>query len=288
MKNLIIAAAGIALASTTVTLGTSAQAAEGPFSGLKKAAKKVENAAKDVERADRAVKEAKRTKGRSVLRGAASAATGGYVGTTAGSNYPRTASRGDYLGRPGAAPAKYASMTQCANTGLGNAFVAVARDYTFSKGLSTETRSGLIEREPVSPSNGCVLPGMGSGEVVYLEVDTAKYNKYDYALQCISFDGSEQLDNTNAPRTNNYSGQHVMLHTGHSLGYTPTASGRNSDRGAAYDKHLESRGRSMITFNMPELHTDKGGTDFYCQHYNEKTGQSLVAFTYRRGPVGRP
>lgn len=38
---------------------------------------------------------------------------------------------------------------------------------------------------------------------------------------------------------------------------------------------------------MPELHTDKSGTEFFCQHYNEKTGEGLVAFTYRRCPVGR-
>lgn len=287
MKNLLIAAAGLALVSTV-----SVEAQAGPFDKLKKAVKKVDDTAKDAKRVKDAVEEAERTKGRSVLRGAG-AVTGGRdaairQGLSQRSNYPKTASRGNYLGRPGAAPSKYASMTKCANTGLGNAFVGVDRTYTFSKGLSTQERSGIVERENVSTSNGCVLPGMGSGEVVYMEVDKARYNKYDWALQCVSFDGSEQLDNTNAPRTNNYTGQHVMLHTGHSLGYTPTASGSNSDRGAAYDKHLSSRGRSMITFNMPELHTDKSGTDFYCQHYNEKTGESLVAFTYRRGPVGRP
>ena len=79
-----------------------------------------------------------------------------------------------------------------------------------------------------------------------------------------------------------------MLHAGNNLGYEPTATGSNSTRSGEYDKWLKSRGREMITFNMPYLHTDKGGTDFYCQYYNDKTGKSAVAFTYRRSPVGHP
>ena len=38
---------------------------------------------------------------------------------------------------------------------------------------------------------------------------------------------------------------------------------------------------------MPAIHSDKSGTDFYCQHFNKATGKSALAFTFRRGPVGR-
>ncbi|MEL7217627.1 MAG: hypothetical protein AAGK01_04255, partial [Pseudomonadota bacterium] len=64
---------------------------------------------------------------------------------------------------------------------------------------------------------------------------------------------------------------------------TPTAAGSNSSRSGAYEKYLDGRGRSMLTFAMPSLHTDPG-TDFFCQHYNKNTGQIALAFTFRRGP----
>lgn len=290
MKKAILLAGVIAIGFTAQT----APAEAGPFDRLKKKVERVKKEAEDVEEAVRDVEEVVDTVD-AVSRGGGRNAVRSSVGRNAAirqgmrqrSNYPKTASRGNFAGRAAPVPAKFASVTKCANLGLGNAFIAEAGDYTFSQGLSTETRGGLINRETVSASNGCVLPAMGSGDVLYVEVDRAKYNKHSYALQCAAYDGSEQLDNTNAPRENNYGGRHVMLHTGNDLGYTPTASGSNSDRTSQYDKYLKSRGREMITFNMPALHTDKAGTDFYCQHYDKKTGKSALAFAFRRGPVGR-
>ena len=121
--------------------------------------------------------------------------------------------------------------------------------------------------------------------MLYVELDKSKYesNKYSYDLQCVSYDGSEQLNRGTRPPADNYKGKDVMLHTGHSLGYTPTASGSNSSRSGQYDKYLDGRGRSMLTFNMPALHTDTG-TDFFCQHFNKDTGKVALAFTFRRGP----
>tara|TARA_R110002072_G_scaffold181232_7_gene337275 strand:+ start:10515 stop:11354 length:840 start_codon:yes stop_codon:yes gene_type:complete len=278
MKNTMMTAVGIALMATSISTTADAN----PFRNLRNSVEKVKKEAREVEEAVETVEE---------VVEAVDAVSDGRAPSLRGSSnhpsYPNTASRGNWKGRAPAAPAKFASMTQCANLNLGNAFIAQAGDYTFSKGISTETRGGLIEREPVQAS-GCTLPGVGSGDVLYVEVDRANFNTHEYDMQCISFDGSQQLDRAWVPPTNNYTGKDVMLHTGHSLGFEPTATGSNSARSEAYDKYLAARGRAMITFNMPELHTDKSGTDFYCQYYNNNTGKSAVAFTYRRSPVGRP
>lgn len=202
------------------------------------------------------------------------------------SNSPCTARAPGHVGVAGEVPQRYLSQLSCENRGIGNAFVAREGDYTFSKGISTETRSGLLDRQSVSASNGCFFGGLGIGDVLYVEFNRAGFNRHDYKIQCVSYDGSEQLDNTFGPKANNYKGKDVMLHTGHSHGYEPSASGSNSSRSGAYDDYLERRGRAMATFNFEALHTDKSGTDFYCQWFNDDTGKSAVAFTYRRGPQG--
>ena len=290
MKKTVCALAGAMLATTFYA----APAEAGPFDRLKKAAKKLDKAADDVaeaaETVDGVVDAADSVSKGKVPKRVRARRGGGYAAGTASSNYPRTAGRGNYLGRAPAAPAKYASMTNCASLNVGNAFIAQQGEYSFSTGLKTETRGGLVERESVSPSNGCVFPGLGVGDVLYVEVDRGAFNKHEYEVQCVSFDGSKEVNRSKAeigPRANNFTGKDVMLHSGNSLGYTPTASGSNSDRSGAYNKYLAGRGREMITFNMPEQHNDKAGTDFYCQYYHAPSGKSAVAFTYRRGPVGR-
>lgn len=264
MKYILPIAAGLMMATSIASVDANA----GPFDKLRKAAKKVENTAEDVNDAAEAVDDV--SKGR-VPRSSRSAS-------------PRTARAKGHAGVAGPTPAKYASATTCANVGLSNAFVAQSGNYTFSQGISTEKRSGLLNRTKVSP-NGCTFPAMGVFDVLYVEVDKKAYSKGRYALQCVSYDGSEQLNNTNAPPQDNYRGKDVMLHTGNSTGYTPTATGSNSSRSGQYDKVLASRGKEMITFNMPGLHTDSG-TDFYCQHFDKSTGKSTLAFTFRRGPTG--
>lgn len=270
MKNFALALAGGVMATGFVAIApTPVEASSGPFDKLKKKAKKVEDAARTVDGAARTADSIMNRRGGS-----------------SNSNSPRTGSRyAGHKGIAGAAPAKYVQQINCANLGLGNAFVARDGEYTFSQGLNTETRGGLIDRKPVQPTNGCLFPAMGVGDVLYVEFDKARYegDKRNYDLQCVSYDGSEQLNRGTRPPADNYKGKDVMLHTGHSLGYTPTASGTNSSRSGAYNKYLDGRGRSMLTFNMPALHTDRG-TDFFCQHYNKNTGKIALAFTFRRGP----
>jgi hypothetical protein len=293
MKTLFAALACTALATGAVTMGVAgAEQAEaaGPFSKFKKKVKKAKKTAEDAEEAAQAADDIVngRTGRRSNRKGVGASADGSRCNANRGSNSnsPCTARAPGHAGNAGPTPAKYASATQCAALGIGNAFVARAGDYTFQQGLSTEERSGLLDRRPVKPVNGCLFEGLGVGDVLYVEFDAKKYQKYAYKVQCVSYDGSEQLDHTFGPRVGNYTGQHVMLHTGNSTGYTPTASGSNSDRGSAYDKYMAKRGRTFATINFQPLHTDKKGTDFYCQLYDKNTGKSALALTFRRGPMG--
>lgn len=267
MKYILPIAAGLMVATTMASVDANA----GPFDKLRKAAKKVEKTAEDVNDAAEAVDDVSKGRVPRTSRSSRSAS-------------PRTARAKGHAGVAGPTPAKFASATTCANVGLSNAFVARAGDYTFSQGISTQKRTGLLDRKKVTPS-GCTFPAMGVFDVLYVEVDKTAYNRGRYALQCVSYDGSEQLNNTNAPPENNYKGKDVMLHTGNSAGYTPTATGSNSSRSGQYQKVLAARGKEMITFNMPGLHTDSG-TDFYCQHFDKNTGKSALAFTFRRGPTG--
>lgn len=291
MKTMMFALAGVSLSAGLLA---HAAPADAQFRSLRNAVKKVEDtandvreAAEDVEAAARTVEGVANSDGRSIV-GAVTGGRGAAVNQAMRqrSNYPQTARAPDHVGRAAPAPAKFVDQISCANLNVGDAFVAEAGDYTFSQGISTETRGGLINRAPTSPANGCFFPGLGVGDVLYVEVDKAAYERGTYRIQCVSYDGSEQLDNVFGPKQGNYTGKDVMLHTGHSLGYTPTATGSNSDRSNAYRDYLNQRGRAMLTFNFAPLHTDKSGTDFFCQWYDRDTNKSAVAFTYRRGPQG--
>ncbi|MXP47357.1 hypothetical protein GRI43_08130 [Altererythrobacter luteolus] len=290
MTKAIWTAVGLALAATTF----SAPVHAGPFDKLKSKVKKIEKKAKEVEQTAAQAEDivetvsGKKRRGSSRRAGVGRSADGSYCNANLGSNSnsPCSARAPDHVGGAGPVPAKFTGQLNCANLGIGNAFVGRDGKYTFSKGISTEERSGLIERRDVQATNGCLYSGLAVGDVLYVEVDKAKYDKHAYSIQCVSYDGSEQLDNVNGPRINNYKGKDVMLHTGHSLGYEPTATGSNSQRSGAYDALLNKRGRTMLTFNFGALHTDKSGTDFFCQWFNDKTGKSALAVAYRRGPQG--
>ncbi len=276
----------LTLVGSTLSLGLLASAIPadaGQFRGLRDAVKKVKETTDDANDAADAVESVVgAATGKKQKRGGSSC----NANRGSNSNSPCTAKAPGHVGGAAAVPAKFSGQLSCERLGVGNAFVSRAGDYTFSKGISTESRSGLIDRQPVAPTNGCFFGGLAVGDVLYLEFDKSKYNKSSYAMQCVSYDGSEQLDRTNGPRIDNYKGKDVMLHTGHSLGYKPTASGSNSSRSGAYKAHLDGRGRAMATINFEALHTDRSGTDFYCQFYNESTGKSAFALTYRRGPAG--
>lgn len=279
-KHLLMTAACSSLALGTLAY---AEPAEAQFRGLRDAVRKVEDAAKTADDAAETAEDAAETV--SGRRGT-TRSNRGFANRGSTSNMPTRAARPGHAGNAAPAPSRLSGQLSCENLGIGNAFVGSAGNYTFSKGISTEERSGVIDRRNVTPTSGCMFEGLGVGDILYVEFDKRRFNDSNYEMQCVSYDGSEQLDRSTRPRVNNYTGKDIMLHTGHSLGYTPTASGSNSSRSGAYDDHLAGRGRAMATINFASLHTDKSGTDFYCQWYNEKTGKSALGLTFRRGPSG--
>lgn len=274
MKKLIVT-----LACSSMALGAfaSADPASAQFRGLRDAVKKATGseeagrAAEDVAEAATGNRSNRSSGARPFSRGSTSAS-------------PSSAPRRGNKGGASPAPSRLSSQMSCASLGLGNAFVGRDGEYTFSQGISTQKRSGIIDRRPVSATSGCMFEGLAVGDVLYVEFDASRFKKRDYKMQCVSYDGSQQLDNTNGPSIGN-SGRAIMLHTGNSLGYTPTASGSNSDRGRAYTDHMKKRGRDFATFAFPSDHNDKG-TDFFCQWYNIDSGKSALGLTFRRGPFG--
>ena len=300
MKHQILFAAGLAVAATGIA---TTPVSAGPFDKLKKAVKKVEKAAEDASTAVEVVEETRRTKGRNVV-GAAAAVAGGRNAAIAtgvaasaasrsgcdatGGTGRCTAKRPGYAGRAPTPSAKFTSMTKCAGLPISNAFIGKFGDYTFQQGLSQEKRGGIIDREPVSASNGCIMPSMASGDVLYIEVPANRWAamKGGWKMQCVEMNTGQNANPAAFPRWSNIAGKDIMLHTGNSLGYEPTASGSNSDRSRAWDNDLKRRGKHMLGFNMPDLHNDKG-TDFYCQYYNVASGKSVAAFAYRRGATTR-
>ncbi|WBY17484.1 hypothetical protein PF049_04850 [Erythrobacteraceae bacterium WH01K] len=286
MKNLILAATGMALISTMP-----AEAQAGPFDKLKKAARSVEQTARDAKRVKDAVEDAERTKGRSILSGiagsAASSSGGGCFSSHSGSSSASacTAKGKGHGGRAGPAPAKYTAMTKCSTLELTNVMMGRLGEYTYQEGISTQKRTGLIDREPAAVSDGCILPSMGTYDSIYFEVDEQQYkamgNSDDWDMQCLDSLTGEPWDQiTLEPAMNSVKGRNMLLHCGNSEGIAECATGSNRDRQTAYQKKLKQRGKTAISFTMHDYHQESG-RDYYCQFYNRKTGTSLVGFHWR-------
>jgi hypothetical protein len=292
MKNLVFALVGTSLSAGLFVAASPAEA--GPFDRIKKAVRDVEEVAKDVED----TVEAAETVRSAVENG--SAPRIGTRGITGGrgaaveqamrqrSNYPKTAEGKPHAGRAGAVPAKFTQLTKCGSHTITNAMIGQLGKYTWQNGLNEESGTGLLNRETVSAKDGCIMPSLGTYDTLYFEVPTAQLAKYkrNYEMQCINAStGKMNEDNLN-PSAHNVKGKDIMLHHGNSAGYTPTAGGSISDRSGAWDADLKKRGMTMFGFMMPALHTDSG-TDFYCQYYNDATGESIAAFMYRRSAGNR-
>lgn len=276
MYKLPIVAAAAALGIGVVTMPTPVEA--GPFDKIKKIGKKAEDTARDAQRAADVVE--------SVKRGGRSGGPNTISGIRSERNARLKTSRRASAGRAPNPSSDLTSITSCSSLKLSNVMIGQLGDYTFQQGMSKEERSGLINRENVTPTGGCILPGMGTGDAVYFEVDKGQFeamgNSNDWQLQCIDSKTRAQEDRTSLrPSMGNVSGKDVMLHTGNSFGYTPTATGTNSNRSNAWKKNLDRRGKAMISFNFPAYHMDNG-TDNYCQYYHKPSGKSLVAFQWRR------
>ncbi|WP_100640606.1 hypothetical protein [Alteromonas facilis] len=184
-------------------------------------------------------------------------------------------------------------FTNCAGLELENVTIGKLGDYEFQQGFSKEKRTGFIDRQPSSISKGCILPSIHSRQVIYMEVDSAKYkamgSSNDWEMQCVRSDNPSAgaLDEAKSEypyKVDFLSPKHMMLHCGHNVDNADScAEGSNSDRSAAWDKDLKSRGKTMLSVhgNTSTL-APPNGEKLYCQYYNKASGNSLFAFEYLR------
>ncbi len=186
-------------------------------------------------------------------------------------------------------PAKsLTDFTKCAGIPLEKVTIGRLGDYTFQQGFSKEKRTGFINRRPGNVIRDCITPSLQAGEIVYFEVDTAKYNQLrkgnGLKWQCVKSKnpggGTVKLNDWNgtSPR---YLGTSAMkLHCGNDQGVTDCASGKNSDRASAYTKEMKQRGKTGISFlaRYLERGNESRGGKLYCQFYAPDSGKSLVGF----------
>ncbi|MBO9488808.1 hypothetical protein J7384_00345 [Endozoicomonas sp. G2_1] len=184
-------------------------------------------------------------------------------------------------------------FTKCAGLDLSNVMVGEYGDYTFQQGFSTEERSGLVNRSKHQVSSDCILPSLKPLQVVYMEVDTEKYDDmgYNWTMQCVRSDkpqeGVLKEARSEYPVKVTYlAGKDIMLHCGHSEEHVEAcAEGSNGSRSRAWDDVLDSRGKTMLTVLAKQsMLAPKGGEKLYCQYYNKKTKTSLFGFEYIRTP----
>ncbi|MEO9463246.1 MAG: hypothetical protein ABJ242_10980 [Marinomonas sp.] len=209
-----------------------------------------------------------------------------------GKKKPRNSRRGTSSGGGNVAmgtPSKsLTDFTKCSGLPLENMMIGRQGDYTFQQGFSKESRRGFINRRPGNVIRGCVAPSLQSGEILYFEVDTARYkamNKSnDWKMQCVKSNnpggGTVPLNAWAGQSTDYLKSKDLKLHCGNDQGVTDCASGTNSKRGQSYSSDLKKRGRTAISF-MARYNDHVQGRNsgkLYCQFYNKRTSKSLVAF----------
>lgn len=273
LRNTMYLFASVALLST----GYVAEAA-GPFGGLKNAVKKVK---KEKKKVDEAV---------DIIDQAAGTSSDGFANRGRMSNSPKTAkripTRTDY--KMGTPSANLTSQTKCTGLALSDITIGNLGEYTFQQGFSKEKRSGFINRKPGKVSKSCIItPGLQSREVLYFEVDRAKYKALDkgndFEWQCVRSDnpGAGVTDYWNWNSDQYLGDSHMKLHCGNDQSVSNCATGSNSSRASAYSADMKKRGKYGISFMARTTEKHRGPTEkLYCQYYNKRTGQSLVGFEY--------
>lgn len=190
--------------------------------------------------------------------------------------------------------AKRMDITTCSKLKPENIITGNMGDYTFEQGMSSEKRSGFLNRVSGSLKNGCVLPSMQPQQATYMEVDEKAYkamgSSNDWEMQCVRSDDpsagalTQKENKSEAPyHVGVLAGKDMMLHCGNSEGVKKCATGSNSSRSSAWKKDLESRGKIMLSISA---HTSQlaptQGERIYCQWYNKSKNKSLFAFEYLR------
>jgi hypothetical protein len=196
----------------------------------------------------------------------------------------------------GSGAPKPTSITQCDGTRPSKITYGRLGEYTFSQGMSTETRTGFVDRRDVSFESGCILPNLTSGDVMYLEYDTTTLRGMgypnDFETQCIKIDdrpyGAVNVaeGRSEYPSNDSYLGDsHLRLACGNSVGISECTNGRNSDRASEASADLSQRGVKALSFFMTRTRssaTPRPGERLYCQFYNKTSGKSLFGYEYFR------
>lgn len=260
----------MAIAAGTMVAGGAAAQFGGIGSALKREANKKKNEAAD-EAAKKAAAELERLGG-----GAATGKKGKKGSASSGSAA---------LGTPAKS---LTDFTKCAGIPLEKVTIGRLGDYTFQQGFSKEKRTGFINRRAGNVIRDCITPSLQAGEIVYFEVDTAKYNQLKKGnglkWQCVKSNnpsgGTVKLNDWNGTSARYLGTSAMKLHCGNDQGVTDCASGKNSDRANAYVKEMKQRGKTGISFLARYLERgleDRGGK-LYCQFYAPDSGKSLVGF----------
>lgn len=187
------------------------------------------------------------------------------------------------------------AFTTCAGLPIENVMIGKLGDYTFQQGFSKEERGGFIDRQPASVSKDCILPSIMSRQVIYMEVDTAKYEAMgsanDWEMQCVkSADpgagavGNDEPKSEYPYKVDFLAPKDYLLHCGHNVAHAEEcAEGSNSSRSGEWDKNLKARGKTMLSVhgNTSTL-APSNGEKLYCQYYNKASRKSLFAFEYLR------
>jgi|GEM_PF-2540363 len=174
----------------------------------------------------------------------------------------------------------------------------VKRDYDVKEGMSVDQRSGFMDREPVTMTNGCFLGELQPNTCFAFTVNEAAYtalgNSNDWAVQCVYSDapGDGALENKGEYpyQVDNMPGKEMMLLCGHDEGDAyECAEGSNSSRSGEWDKKLDKDGKIQLGFCIntkpyQELSYNKddypSGRWAYCQYYNSKTKKNMFGYEF--------
>ncbi|MCO4770067.1 MAG: hypothetical protein KDA24_08570 [Deltaproteobacteria bacterium] len=174
----------------------------------------------------------------------------------------------------------------------------VRREYDVKEGMSTDQRTGFMDREPVEMTNGCFLGELQPNTCFAFTVNEKKYtelgNSNDWSVQCVYSDdaGAGALENKGEYpyQVDSMPGKEMMLLCGHTEGDGyECAEGSNSARSGEWDKKLDKEGKIQLGFCIntkayQELSYDKddypSGRWAYCQYYNSKTKKNMFGYEF--------
>ena len=174
----------------------------------------------------------------------------------------------------------------------------VMGDYDIKEGMKTSQRSGLLQREPVEPSNTCFLGELQPRECFAITVNEEKYkslgNSNDWEVQCVYSDDAAAgaLENKSEYPYNvdDMPGKAMMLMCGNPAGDEhECAEGSNSARSGLWKEKMVAEGKVQLGFCAgeylyQELTYDHkaypGGRWVHCEYYNNTSKKSMFGYDF--------